>query len=510
MIYTSQIDFYENNPYVDKSHIFLNNDTLELYVMFDGYFNKPIDNFKEILYRLKYDSEQIIPDNYFNFEHTLFADFVDVGISDDNSKTNIKNNSLYYSFQFGDCYHIPYLGYSRISDERYIVKSNHCDKINNYYDIKNKNILDISKQIIDKHFLSITKVYFGYEFNNPIENLPDSINWLVLGKNFNQSINKYPSCLKYLTFGFDFNKLVDNLPNMLERIVFGGRFDKSIDNLPDTITHLSFYVEFYSEELYKFGFGSNVKKYCTTVEKNITDTENIYSFALRPEDHRAQDFEICDCEFSQKIIKLPKKLTHLVIDDCKNLINLDNLIESSKLTHLQAKHLSKNFLLNLPNTLEHLSLFVTSPDEIKLPIKLKFIKMNFVNCKEILKSLPEDLEILIIMGNKYYRYDLDNNTYLYDLSNLPSSLKYLKIKDWDKFNYNLDYLPSSLTHLTISTKTNNPLNNLPSSITHLWIDGKNEELFYPQNNIKELYCSNEYIKKNINHIDKNISVNYFN
>lgn len=62
-IYHSPIDFYENNTYVDKSHLFLNSNTSELYVMFDGYFNQPTDNLKEILYRIKYDSKQTSPMN---------------------------------------------------------------------------------------------------------------------------------------------------------------------------------------------------------------------------------------------------------------------------------------------------------------------------------------------------------------------------------------------------------------------------------------------------------------
>ena len=101
--YSSESYYYENNQYIDKSHIFLNNDTQELYIMFDGYFNCPIDNFKQILYKLKLDQNKNTPNEYFNFEHTLFFDYLDGGISDENSdnkiaKTNITNNSLYYFF----------------------------------------------------------------------------------------------------------------------------------------------------------------------------------------------------------------------------------------------------------------------------------------------------------------------------------------------------------------------------------------------------------------------------
>lgn len=538
MFYLTPLDYYKINSYVDKSHIFLNKDTSELYVYFDGYFNQPLYNLKKILYRVKYDSEQIIPDDYFNFEHTLFADFFDVSTSDVSTSDNKKstnNNSLYSSFQFDNCFHIPYFGYSRIDDDRHTVKCNNLNKINNYYDIK-KSIPEISKEIVDKYLNNITKICFGYYFDKSIDNLPNTITWLVLGKSFNQPINKYPLNLKYLTFGYEFDQPIDNLPNILERIVFGGKFNKSIDNLPNTITHLSFYVEFNESECYKFGFDYDLQKYCSLSDNNDDNKINIiddyvHDFSLSSTKFKQPDGEIHKCNFSSKIIKLPENLTHLVIPNCKNFINLDNLIKSTKLTHLQADFLSENFLLNLPDTLEHLSLFVNSPNKIKLPEKLKFIKMRFVNCSDVLKNLPENLETLIIDEDKCCTKKIN-----YDLSNLPMGLKYFKFNDKNNYNhygleyikfndkndYNyccFDYLPSGITHLTINTKTNNQLNNLPDSIKYLWIDcgsesgsesgSGSEEIFHPQNNIINLYSTKEYIYKNIDKIYDKIKIYFF-
>lgn len=517
----SPIDFNKKNPYVDKSHIFLNVNRSELYVMFDGYFNQPIFNFKEILCRIKYDSEQTNPHKYFNFEHTLFCD-LDENITNKIDKINSTNSHyLYDCFQFKNNYHIPYLGYWRVGDERYIVKEENYKKINNFYDLTNaiilSNQISSSKQIVDKYFENITKIYFGYEFNKSIDNLLESVVWLVLGKSFNQPIQKYPSNLKYLTFGYDFNQLLCNLPDILERIVFGGCFNNPIDNLPDSITHLSFFVEYYgSSNFCRFGFGENYEIYYRTSKKNIqTSTYNtdIYSFELNPDCSVPSNIEYHKSQFAKKINKLPKKLTHLVIDKCDNFLNLDNLIKCTKLTHLQTNFLSDNFSLNLPNTLEYLNLLNICPKKIILPKNMKFIKMNFTNCSQLLLCLPENLETLIIY-NQYYYYTKNNNgdySYLYDLSNLPSNLKYLKILDKNNDSYyNFDYLPNSITHLTIDTKTHNSLNNLPNSIIFLWIGDMITELFYPQNNIKELYCSKNYIEKHIDSINENIIIKKYN
>lgn len=511
---------YSNNDYIyiDKSHVFLDSDSLELYVYFDGYFNQPIDNFKEILYKLKSDHYTSKPDEYFNYQHTLFSEFADTneydciygqnkitGLNDldnlDNLddkfkhhnnyneiKPNTFNHHLYNTFQFSNEYYTPYMGYSRI-DADCIKKINNYKYINKYYDSSYKHHIDQTKKLVEKYFSNITKIYFGYEFNKPIENLPDSINWLVLGKSFNQSIDKYPSGLKYLTFGYDFNQPVYHLPNLLERIVFGEKFDRPIDNLPDTITHLSFNINFYhSSDYYKFGLN-------------------------KINEHQPSGGIIHKSNFSGTLKKLPKNLTYLVIDDCRNFIGLENIIGNTKITHIQANYLSDKFLLNLPDTLEHLSAngYPYEPKINKLPSGLKFLNINFRNCSELIKHLPSNLEILIIPGEKYYNKDESREMkYPYNLSNLPSSLKYLKIIDDNPNNYfDLDYLPSSLTHLTLSIKSKLSLDNLPSSITHLWINTNGKELFYPQNNIKELYCTKEYVQKNINFIDKNICIKYY-
>jgi hypothetical protein len=55
----------------------------------------------------------------------------------------------------------------------------------------------------------------GEYFNQPIDNLPNSITHLELGLRFNQSIDNLPNSITYLKLGSKFNKPINNLPNSI-------------------------------------------------------------------------------------------------------------------------------------------------------------------------------------------------------------------------------------------------------------------------------------------------------
>ena len=76
-------------------------------------------------------------------------------------------------------------------------------------------------------------------FNQPIDNLPDSLTHLTFSYCFNQPIDNLPDSLTHLSFGDNFNQTVDKLPNSITHLTFGKKFDQSVDNLPNTITHLT-------------------------------------------------------------------------------------------------------------------------------------------------------------------------------------------------------------------------------------------------------------------------------
>src|SRR3546814_5776508 len=50
----------------------------------------------------------------------------------------------------------------------------------------------------------------------------------------------FPYTTLFRSFGSNFDQSVDNLPNSITYLTFGYSFNQSVDNLPKSITHLTF------------------------------------------------------------------------------------------------------------------------------------------------------------------------------------------------------------------------------------------------------------------------------
>jgi hypothetical protein len=85
----------------------------------------------------------------------------------------------------------------------------------------------------------IKRLTFGWDFNQPVDNLPPSLTHLTLGYAFDRSVNQLPATLTHLTFGSYFNQSVDNLPPALTHLTLGTYFDQPVDRLPTKLTHLT-------------------------------------------------------------------------------------------------------------------------------------------------------------------------------------------------------------------------------------------------------------------------------
>jgi len=84
-------------------------------------------------------------------------------------------------------------------------------------------------------------LYLGGEFNQKIDELPDSIKVLGFYYDcpFNQEIKKYPNSLVKLDFNMNFNQKLENLPETLRILQLDKLFNHPIDNLPDGLQILS-------------------------------------------------------------------------------------------------------------------------------------------------------------------------------------------------------------------------------------------------------------------------------
>jgi hypothetical protein len=67
-------------------------------------------------------------------------------------------------------------------------------------------------------YKKLSKLVFFWVFNQPINNLPDSITCLVLSEHFNQPIYKLPKNLENLYLGNKFSHGLHNFPENLKRI----------------------------------------------------------------------------------------------------------------------------------------------------------------------------------------------------------------------------------------------------------------------------------------------------
>lgn len=74
-------------------------------------------------------------------------------------------------------------------------------------------------------------------FNHPIDELPLSIRVLELGDGFDLSVSSLHNkqSLVYLYLGTNFNQPVDNLPPSLQYLSLGDNFNHPLDNLPTSI-----------------------------------------------------------------------------------------------------------------------------------------------------------------------------------------------------------------------------------------------------------------------------------
>ena len=89
-------------------------------------------------------------------------------------------------------------------------------------------------------FKNVKKAKFDYYFNNSIDNLPDTIEYIELGWEFNTPINKLPTNLKEINFSNFFNQPLTCLPEGLTSLRVSKHFNQPLNkfNLPRTLKHL--------------------------------------------------------------------------------------------------------------------------------------------------------------------------------------------------------------------------------------------------------------------------------
>ena len=166
-------------------------------------------------------------DNYYiHDKNTLIIKLHYNGKLDDIDELNNSTNNL----------QIKYLYFTDSYDEYFIMNS--FEFTDSFYQIKK---LSYSKfnQPIDNLPQTLESLSFGFSFNCTIDNLPQSLRNLSFGNHFNQMVNNLPQTLKKIKFDYLFNCTVDNLPQTLESLTVGTSFNQTINNLPQSLKKLS-------------------------------------------------------------------------------------------------------------------------------------------------------------------------------------------------------------------------------------------------------------------------------
>ena len=106
---------------------------------------------------------------------------------------------------------------------------------------------------------SLIYLEFGYHFNQPVDNLPDSLTHLEFGNKFNKPVDHLPEGLQYLQFGYSFNQSVENLPKSLKILKLSTIYNLPLINLPQHLEELEL-GEHFNHPIRKEDLPKNLKK----------------------------------------------------------------------------------------------------------------------------------------------------------------------------------------------------------------------------------------------------------
>lgn len=164
----------------------------------------------------------------------------------------------------------------------------------------------------------------GSIFNQSVDHLPSSLEYLRLGEKFNQPVDKLPPSLTYLEMGRDFAKAVNNLPpNLTHLKLLRG---PPLDKLPSNLTHLRVYA-YYSPLTH-----SKIPK---IVGETIHFPRHISHLTL-------------PAEYDVPLHNLPNSITHLSIELFKSTLTFP-----ANLTHLTIYGTESSLIANMPPTVTH-------------------------------------------------------------------------------------------------------------------------------------------------------------
>ncbi len=271
---------------------------------------------------------------------------------------------------------------------------------------------------------------FGHCFNQSLE-ICDTLETLEFGNGYNKDLPKLGNGLKSLKFGSGYKGLikVDVLPESLEELVFYGGFDQNLEQpIPKE--------KCYETQEYKCVLPSNLKKLVFgkfdriikkgNLQNTLTHLElsPVFNQKLEPGiiPENVEYLSMGDC-FNQiiEVGVIPKKVKTLIFGNAFNQ-KLDKGALPDSLVELTfgAKFNQPLEELIIPDSIERLTFNGAFNKELKkLPNNLKHLQLSWRYNYSIDKVLPEGLEELVF-GFGYNKK--------IDCGLIPKTIKMIKIK----------------------------------------------------------------------------------
>lgn len=283
---------------------------------------------------------------------------------------------------------------------------------------------------------AVTTLHLTPNFNSSVDNLPGTLEALVVGDTFNQSVDRLPNSLKQLTLAKSFCHPLDHLPVNLKDLNAAAveGYTLPIRSLPTSLHHLS-------------------------LPKNYNQPFSLPLFLLSLNGQEVQ--------FSS----FPPSLSSLSIAGaCLKAIppSLTRLTIFGKFPALPSLPLS--CFISAPNP----------PELVSLPQQLKFLVVSRRINVEELKLLPtfSSLTYLRFLAlNQPFPplpsslEEIQVDIYNHPLVNLPPGLKVLKLAN--EFNHNVDHLPPTLHTLHLGHNFNQPVDSLPLQLRKFGVANTN-------------------------------------
>lgn len=263
------------------------------------------------------------------------------------------------------------------------------------------------------------KIYYikyGNDFNQPIDNLSQSLEFLILGNSFNQCVDFLSENLKFLNIGCGFNHSINDLPIGIESLHMYD-YSGNLDNLPNGLVEFinrdnnefnDIHIEITLKDILKIShpyYKNNRKQIYLEKQKYLKKQKNGFtkSNPKTIEIHKLHDnikFMYLGDTHTYKIKNFPKNIEYLKIS-CRDKFIIDILYDLQKLCilvlNLNFSNIlsNENILSKFRNNFTQLSIMVPYYDVDDLPSRVKIYGVKIIQINNFTNSVKNLIKNIV-------------------------------------------------------------------------------------------------------------------